>query len=64
MVAMSDVLAVHQELLLDVLLTLWCLLMDVPVNRCLELGMMVGISVCLIVVIMVHNVPTKVGPYL
>jgi hypothetical protein len=61
---MPDVLAVRKELLLEVMLNLWCLLMEVPVNRCLELDMMVGISVCLIVVIMVHNVPTKMGPYL
>jgi hypothetical protein len=43
MVAMPDVLAVREELLFEVLLTLWCLLMEVPVNRCLELDMMVGI---------------------
>jgi hypothetical protein len=64
MVAMPDVLAAQEELLLEVLLTLWCLLMEVPLNGCLELDMMVGIFVSLIVVIMVHNVPTKMGPYL
>jgi hypothetical protein len=43
MVAMPDVLAVREELLLEVLLTLWCLLMEVPANRCLELDMMIDI---------------------
>jgi hypothetical protein len=60
MVAMPDVLAVREELLLEVLLTLWCLLMEVPANRCLELDMMVGI--CLFDYKMVHNLPTKMGP--
>jgi hypothetical protein len=43
MAAMSDVLAVREELLLEALLTLWCLLIVVPANRFLELEMMVGI---------------------
>jgi hypothetical protein len=45
MVAMPDVLAVSEELLLEVLQSLWCLLMEVPANRCLELDMMVGMFV-------------------
>jgi hypothetical protein len=61
-VAMPDVL-VHDELLLEALLTLWCLLIEVPANRFLELDMMVGIYFADCGYGTVHNIP-KIGPYL